>query len=451
MAAIAARLESMETLKEDVAALKSHVEIRGKSYNDNHRESSWRLQHQHHSPFRKIDFLAYAGGDPRGWILKAEKYFRYYQIPDAEKVDVASMHLESDALDLFSRLSADQTITLWEELVLAFQINFGPAEFQNPDEYLCSIKQTRSVQEYRQEFAMRSARHLAIDINTTPVIPNQLQPLIDKYQGIFHEPTTLPLFRSTSHSIPLLPNSTPPNIQPYRYPHSQKTEIEKQVDELLTVGFIQPSTSPFSSPVLLVKKKDNTWRMCVDYRALNKITVADKYPIPNIDELFDELYGTTVFSKFDLRSGHDMEHHMNHLEQALALLHDHRFYAKLSKCCFGQPQVVFLGHVITAARVHVEQEKISAIQSWHVPNFCEERLWFFGAYGRITTTEQQQLLLKLMPYDFSITHRAGKENKGADALSRRPHSCDLFALSVPYCLEVAVSKMAYKMITTQPT
>ncbi|GKF22926.1 retrotransposon gag domain, retroviral aspartyl protease, partial [Tanacetum coccineum] len=158
MAAIAARLESMETLKEDVAALKSHVEIRGKSYNDNHRESSWRLQHQHHSPFRKIDFLAYAGGDPRGWILKAEKYFRYYQIPDAEKVDVASMHLESDALDLFSRLSADQTITLWEELVLAFHINFGPAEFQNPDEYLCSIKQTRSVQEYRQEFAMRSAR-----------------------------------------------------------------------------------------------------------------------------------------------------------------------------------------------------------------------------------------------------------------------------------------------------
>ncbi|GKA38386.1 retrotransposon gag domain, retroviral aspartyl protease, partial [Tanacetum coccineum] len=153
LAAIAARLESIETLKEDVAALKSHVEIRGKSYNDNHGESSWRSQHQHHRPFTKIDFLAYAGGDPRGWILKAEKYFRYYQIPDAEKVDVASTHLEGDALDLFSWLSADQTITLWEELVLAFQKIFGPTEFQNPDEYLCSIKQTGSVQEYRQEFA----------------------------------------------------------------------------------------------------------------------------------------------------------------------------------------------------------------------------------------------------------------------------------------------------------
>jgi hypothetical protein len=142
---------------------------------------------------------------------------------------------------------------------------------------------------------------------TTPVrVPsdNLLQLLLSEFADVFAEPTGLPPPCPFDHRIHLLPSTPPVTVRPYRYPQLLKDEIEKQCDGMLCQGIIRPSTSPFSAPVLLVHKKDKTWRFCVDYHELNSKTVKDKFPIPIVDELLDELKGARFFTKLDLHSSY---------------------------------------------------------------------------------------------------------------------------------------------------
>ncbi|KAK1607032.1 hypothetical protein QYE76_030705 [Lolium multiflorum] len=143
-----------------------------------------------------------------------------------------------------------------------------------------------------------------MDSETKQQVIPAVQAVIDKYPDVFLNPTELPPEREYDHAIPLKPEAAPFNARPYRYSPAHKDEIEKQVKSMLESGTIVPSMSPYASPVLLILKKDGSWRFCIDYRRLNELTIKNTFPMPVIDELLDELSGATIFSKLDLRAGY---------------------------------------------------------------------------------------------------------------------------------------------------
>ncbi|KAJ8649226.1 hypothetical protein MRB53_002249 [Persea americana] len=130
-------------------------------------------------------------------------------------------------------------------------------------------------------------------------------PIVCEFPDIFPEEIPgLPPVREIDFTIELLPGTAPISIAPYRMAPAELGELKIQLQELLDKGFIRPSVSPWGAPVLFVKKKDGSMRMCIDYRKLNQATIKNKYPLPRIDELFDQLQGAAYFSKIDLRSGY---------------------------------------------------------------------------------------------------------------------------------------------------
>ncbi|KAG8471689.1 hypothetical protein CXB51_036643 [Gossypium anomalum] len=130
-------------------------------------------------------------------------------------------------------------------------------------------------------------------------------PVVNEFTGVFPEELPgLPPDREVEFVIDVISGTTPISITPYRMAPAELKELKTQLQELLDKGFIRPSTSPWGAPVLFVKKKDGSLRLCIDYRQLNKVTIKNKYPLPRIDDLFDQLKGAAVFSKIDLRSGY---------------------------------------------------------------------------------------------------------------------------------------------------
>ncbi|XP_070667484.1 uncharacterized protein [Malus domestica] len=139
------------------------------------------------------------------------------------------------------------------------------------------------------------------------VVPSSVEEVgvVRHYLDVFPDDLPgLPPDRDVEFSIDLLPGTDPISLTPYRMAPAELRELKIQLQELTDKGFIQPSTSPWGAPVLFVRKKDGTLRLCIDYRQLNRVTIKNRYPLPHIDDLFDQLKGACVFSKIDLRSGY---------------------------------------------------------------------------------------------------------------------------------------------------
>ncbi|GKB32753.1 putative reverse transcriptase domain-containing protein [Tanacetum coccineum] len=278
--------------------------------------------------------------------------------------------------------------------------------------------------------------------------------VVREFPEVFHgDLPGLPLVRKVEFRIDLIPGATPVARVPYRLAPLEMQELSDQLQELANRGFIRPSTSPCGAPVLFVKKKDGSFRMCIDYRELNKLTIKNHYPLPRIDDLFDQLQGSSVYSKIDLRSGYhqlrvrdkdipktsfrmryrhyefqvmpfgltnapvsyNKEEHANHLRIILELLKKEKLYAKFSKCDFWISIVQFLGHVIDSQGIHVDPSKIEAVKNWASPTTPTEHI----LDQKELNMRQRRWLELRADYDFEIRYHPRKANVIADALTQK--------------------------------
>ncbi|GJR26117.1 putative reverse transcriptase domain-containing protein [Tanacetum coccineum] len=282
----------------------------------------------------------------------------------------------------------------------------------------------------------------------------------------------LPPARPVEFQIDLIPGAAPVARAPYRLAPSEMKELSEQLQELSNKGFIRPSSSPWGAPVLFVKKKDGSFRMCIDYRELNKLTVKNRYPLPRIDDLFDQLQGSSIYSKIDLRSGYhqlrvreqdipktafqtryghyefqvmpfgltnapaDKKEHEEHLKAILELLKKEKLYAKFSKCEFWIPKrEKVVAYASRQLKIHDKNYTTHDLELGSV--VFALTIWRHYLYGTKCTVftdhkslqhilDQKELnigqcrwLELLSDYDCDIRYQPGKANVVADALSHK--------------------------------
>ncbi|XP_019460010.1 PREDICTED: uncharacterized protein LOC109359770 [Lupinus angustifolius] len=324
------------------------------------------------------------------------------------------------------------------------------------DEWLVTLGDvTWNFDKLTMDFIMHGRRHVLRGYSNNgvktikkqqlekPPILAQLGQVLERFAEVFQEPTQLPPMRDGhNHQNPLLQGTNPVNKRPYRYTKHQKDIIDELVQDMLHSGIIQNSSSPYASPVVLVGKKDDSWRLCVDYRELNKGNVKDRFPIPLVEDLMDELHGSTIFSKLDLRAGyHQVGMDPSDIHKTAFRTHGGHFEYLVMPFGLTNAPATFQAHVLALPDfskfflVEVDASGVGLgallMQDHHLIAYISrslsiqqqslstyEKELMAVVFARLTTTFQQKLLVKLMGFDFTIEYKQGQENIAADALSR---------------------------------
>ncbi|KAL5562387.1 hypothetical protein UlMin_032134 [Ulmus minor] len=283
----------------------------------------------------------------------------------------------------------------------------------------------------------------------------------------------IPPDRDISFEIELLPGSAPVSKAPYRMAPAELKELQIQLQELLDKGFIRPSYSPWGAPVLFVKKKDGTLRMCIDYRELNKLTIKNKYPLPRIDDLFGQLKGAANFSKIDLRSGYHQLRikdndvpktafrtrygHYEFLVMPFGLTNAPAAFMDLMNRVFAKYLdkfiIVFIDDILVYSKTPEEHEEHLRVtlqllrDSKLYAKFSKCDFWLSEVHflGHVVSKE-------------GILYHPGKANRVADALSRKTSATLMSIQGLPKLLQSDINSLELEFIggqlsalTLQPT